>query len=425
MSQISRVHARQILDSRGQPTVEVEVGLSSGAVGRAAVPSGASTGAHEALELRDGDQSAFGGRGVLKAVANVEDELAGVLAGRDAAEQALIDRTMIELDGTPNKARLGANAILGCSLAVAAAAADDAGLPLYRYIGGARANRMPVPLMNILNGGAHADNSVDLQEFMVAPVGARTLADAVRVGAEVYAALKAVLRGRGLATGVGDEGGFAPDLESNEAALEVIMEAIAAAGYEPGGDVALALDPATTELYRDGAYHLEGEGRTLDAAGMVDYWEDLAARYPIVSIEDGMAEEDWDGWVALTERLGGRVQLVGDDLFVTNSDRLRRGIELGAGNALLVKLNQIGTLSETLAAMDLAGRSGYASMVSHRSGETEDTFIADLAVATGAGQIKTGAPSRSERVAKYNQLIRIEEQLGPAASYPGRSAFRS
>jgi enolase 1/2/3 len=425
MSQISRVHARQILDSRGQPTVEVEVGLSAGAVGRAAVPSGASTGAHEALELRDGDPSAFGGRGVLKAVANVEDELAGVLVGRDVADQALIDRTMIELDGTPNKARLGANAILGCSLAVAAAAAAHAGLPLYRYIGGARANRMPVPLMNILNGGAHADNSVDLQEFMVAPVGARTLADGVRVGAEVYAALKSVLRARGLATGVGDEGGFAPDLESNEAALEVIMEAIAVAGYQPGEDVALALDPAATELYRDGAYHLEGEGRTLDAAGMVDYWEDLAGRYPIVSIEDGMAEEDWDGWVALTERLGGRVQLVGDDLFVTNSDRLRRGIELGAGNALLVKLNQIGTLSETLAAMDLASRSGYASMVSHRSGETEDTFIADLAVATGAGQIKTGAPSRSERVAKYNQLVRIEEQLGPAASYPGRSAFRA
>ena len=425
MSQISRVHARQILDSRGQPTVEVEIGLSSGAVGRAAVPSGASTGAHEALELRDGDSSAFGGRGVLKAVANVEDELAGVLVGRDAADQALIDRTMIELDGTANKARLGANAILGCSLAVAAAAATDARLPLYRYIGGARANRMPVPLMNILNGGAHADNSVDLQEFMVAPVGARNLADAVRIGAEVYASLKSVLRARGLATGVGDEGGFAPDLESNEAALAVIMEAIAAAGYEPGEEVALALDPATTELYRDGTYQLEGEGRTLDSAGMVDYWEDLVGRYPIVSIEDGMAEEDWDGWVALTQRLGDRVQLVGDDLFVTNSERLRRGIALGAGNALLVKLNQIGTLSETLAAMDLASRSGYASMVSHRSGETEDTFIADLAVATGAGQLKTGAPSRSERVAKYNQLIRIEEQLGPAASYPGRSAFRA
>ena len=360
-----------------------------------------------------------------KAVANVEDELAGALVAREASHQAVIDRMMIELDGTPNKARLGANAILGCSLAVAQAAAADAGLPLYRYLGGARANRLPVPLMNILNGGAHADNSVDLQEFMVAPVGARTLAEAVRMGAEVYAALKGVLRTRGLATGVGDEGGFAPDLEHNQDALEVIIEAIRAAGYAPGEEIALALDPASTELYRDGAYHLEGEGRTLDAAGMVDYWADLVDRYPIISIEDGMAEEDWDGWVALTERLGDRVQLVGDDLFVTNSERLSRGIELGAGNAILIKLNQIGTLSETLAAMDLAGRSGFAAMVSHRSGETEDTFIADLAVATGAGQIKTGAPSRSERVAKYNQLIRIEEQLGPAASYPGRSAFRA
>jgi enolase len=425
MSQIARVHARQILDSRGQPTVEVEVGLASGAVGRAAVPSGASTGAFEALELRDGEASVYGGKGVMKAVANVEDELAGVLVGRDASDQAVIDRTMIEFDGTPNKARLGANAILGCSLAVAQAAAADAGLPLYRYLGGARANRLPVPLMNILNGGAHADNSVDLQEFMVAPVGARTFADAVRMGAEVYARLKTVLRGRGLATGVGDEGGFAPDLDSNQEALEVIMEAITAAGYTPGDDIALALDPATTELYRDGAYHLEGEGRTLDAEGMVGYWTELCERYPIVSIEDGMAEEDWDGWVELTSRLGDRVQLVGDDLFVTNSKRLEKGIELGAGNALLVKVNQIGTLSETLAAMDLASRSGYASMVSHRSGETEDTFIADLAVATGAGQIKTGAPSRSERVAKYNQLIRIEEQLGPAAAYPGRSAFRA
>ncbi|MBJ7456377.1 MAG: phosphopyruvate hydratase [Thermoleophilia bacterium] len=425
MSKIASVHARQILDSRGQPTVEVEVGLVSGAIGRAAVPSGASTGAFEALELRDGDSSMYGGKGVMKAVANVEDELAGVLVGKDAASQAMIDRTMIEFDGTPNKARLGANAILGCSLAVAAAAAQDAGLPLYRYIGGARANRLPVPMMNILNGGAHADNSVDLQEFMVAPIGARTFADAVRMGAEIYGQLKSVLRARGLATGVGDEGGFAPDLESNEAALTVIMEAIAAAGYRAGTDVALALDPATTEFYRDGAYHLDGEGRTLDSAEMVDYWVDLVERYPIISIEDGMAEEDWDGWVALTERLGAKVQLVGDDLFVTNSTRLQKGIDLGAGNALLVKVNQIGTLSETLAAMDLASRSGYASMVSHRSGETEDTFIADLAVATGAGQIKTGAPSRSERVAKYNQLIRIEEQLGPAASYPGRSAFRA
>ncbi len=425
MSKIASVHARQILDSRGQPTVEVDVALESGAVGRAAVPSGASTGAFEALELRDGDAQVYGGKGVMKAVANVEDELAGVLVGAEASQQAVIDRTMIEFDGTPNKARLGANAILGCSMAVAQAAAVDAGLPLYRYLGGARANRLPVPLMNILNGGAHADNSVDLQEFMVAPIGARTFAEAVQMGAEVYGSLKSGLRSRGLATGVGDEGGFAPDLPTNQAALDIIVEAITAAGYAPGVDVALALDPATTELYHDGAYHLEGEGRTLDAAGMVDFWVDLVDRYPIISIEDGMAEEDWDGWVALTKALGDRVQLVGDDLFVTNSIRLEKGIELGAGNALLVKVNQIGTLSETLGAMDLASRSGYASMVSHRSGETEDTFIADLAVATGAGQIKTGAPSRSERVAKYNQLIRIEEQLGPAASYPGRSAFRA
>jgi enolase len=425
MSQIARVHARQILDSRGQPTVEVEVGLDSGVSGRAAVPSGASTGAYEALELRDGDTSAFGGKGVMKAVANVEDELAGLLVGQDAALQAVIDRTMIELDGTPNKERLGANAILGCSMAVAQAAANDARLPLYRYLGGARANRLPVPLMNILNGGVHADNSVDLQEFMVAPVGARTLTDAVRMGAEVYAALKTVLRARGAATGVGDEGGFAPDLDSNREALEVIVEAIGAAGYAPGTDVALALDPATTELYRDGAYHLEGEGRTLDAAGMVEYWVDLVDRYPIVSIEDGMAEEDWEGWTMLTERLGDRIQLVGDDLFVTNTSRLEKGIEIGAANAILIKLNQIGTLSETLAAMDLASRSGYASVVSHRSGETEDTFIADLAVATGAGQIKTGSASRTDRVCKYNQLLRIEEELGDAASYPGRSAFRA
>ncbi|MFP5450576.1 MAG: phosphopyruvate hydratase [Thermoleophilia bacterium] len=425
MSAIARVNARQILDSRGQPTVEVEVALESGARGRAAVPSGASTGAFEALELRDGDSQAYNGKGVMKAVANVEDELAGVLAGLDAYNQILVDRRMIDLDGTPNKGRLGANAILGCSLAVAQAAANDAGLPLYRYLGGARANRLPVPLMNILNGGAHADNSVDLQEFMVAPVGARTFADAVRMGSEVYTALKGVLRSRGLATGVGDEGGFAPDLASNREALEVIMEAIASAGYTPGEEIALALDPATTELYRDGAYHLEGEGRVLTSAELVEFWAELVDLYPIVSIEDGMAEEDWEGWEALTARLGDRVQLVGDDLFVTNSERLQQGIDREAGNAILIKLNQIGTLSETLSAMDLAGRAGFASMVSHRSGETEDTFIADLAVATGAGQIKTGAPSRSERVAKYNQLIRIEEQLGPAAQYPGRSAFRA
>jgi enolase len=425
MSSITRVVARQILDSRGQPTVEVEITLASGARGRAGVPSGASTGAYEALELRDADPSAFGGKGVMKAVANIEDELAGALLGLEASDQAIVDRTMLELDGTPNKARLGANAILGCSLAVAQAAAADAGLPLYRYLGGARAHRLPVPMMNILNGGAHADNSVDLQEFMIVPVGAASFADALRMGAEVYQSLKSVLKRMGLATGVGDEGGFAPNLESNRQALDVIAEAVQAAGYDLGEEIALALDPATTELYRDGAYHLDGEGVVLDADGMVDYWVELVDAFPIVSIEDGMAEEDWEGWQALTARIGDRVQLVGDDLFVTNVSRLRRGIDEGAGNAILVKLNQIGSLSETLAAMDLAARAGFASMVSHRSGETEDTFIADLAVATGAGQIKTGAPARSERVAKYNQLLRIEEQLGPAASYPGRSAFRS
>jgi enolase len=425
MSQIARVRARQILDSRGQPTVEVEISLASGAVGRAAVPSGASTGAFEAVELRDGDSGAYGGKGVMKAVANVEDELAGVLIGLEADNQAVVDRTMIELDGSPNKGRLGANAILGCSLATAQAAATEAGLPLYRYLGGARANRLPVPMMNILNGGAHADNSIDMQEFMVAPIGARNFSEAVRMGAEVYASLKRVLRERGLATGVGDEGGFAPNLESNQQALEVIAEAISAAGLRLGDQIALALDPASTEFYRDGAYHLDGEGRTLTSAEMVDYWVDLCERYPIISIEDGMSEDDWEGWQLLTERLGSRVQLVGDDLFVTNVNRLKMGIDRKAGNAILIKLNQIGTLSETLAAMDMASRAGFACMVSHRSGETEDTFIADLAVATGAGQIKTGAPSRSERVAKYNQLIRIEEFLGPAASYPGASAFRA
>jgi enolase len=424
MTAIARVHARQILDSRGQPTVEVEVGLESGAVGRAAVPSGASTGVHEALELRDTDQEAFGGRGVSRAVANVVHELADALAGMDAANQAMVDRTMIELDGTPNKSRLGANAILGCSLAVAQAAAAHARQPLYRYLGGARAHVLPVPMMNILNGGVHADNSVDLQEFMVAPIGAGSFAEALRMGAEIYAALKTVLRGRGLSTAVGDEGGFAPDLESNEAALGIIMDAIEAAGYTAGEDVALALDPAASEFHSDGVYRLEGEGRTLDADGMVEYWRGLCDRYPIVSIEDGMDEEDWDGWGTLTAAIGDRVQLVGDDLFVTNTARLRRGIQAGVANAILIKLNQIGSLSETLAAMELAADAGYRSMVSHRSGETEDVFIADLVVATGAGQIKTGAPARSERVAKYNQLLRIEEQLGPAASYAGRGAFR-
>ena len=425
MSKIVAVSARQILDSRGQPTVEVDVELASGAMGRAAVPSGASTGAFEAVELRDGDSGVYGGKGVLKAVANVEDELLGTLVGMEAADQAVIDRTMVDLDGTHNKGRLGANAILGCSLAVAQASAIDSGLPLFRYIGGSQAHRLPVPMMNILNGGAHADNSVDLQEFMVAPVGAESFSEALRMGSEVYSALKRELADRGLATGVGDEGGFAPDLEHNQDALEVIMAAIAAAGYEPGAQVALALDPASTEFHSDGVYELAGEGRTLTSEEMVEYWVDIVDRYPVISIEDGMAEEDWDGWTMLTERLGDRVQLVGDDLFVTNSERLQRGIDVGAGNAILIKLNQIGTLSETLAAMDLAGRHGFASMVSHRSGETEDTFIADLAVATGAGQIKTGAPARSERVAKYNQLLRIEERLGPAASYPGIGAFAS
>jgi len=424
MSKIARVHARQILDSRGQPTVEVEVELASGTVGRAAVPSGASTGAHEAIELRDGDAGTFSGKGVLKAVANVEHEIARVLVGKDATDQATLDRLMIELDGTPSKGRIGANAILGCSLAIAVAAANDASLPLYRYIGGARAHRLPVPFLNILNGGAHADNNVDIQEFMVVPVGAGSFAEALRAGAEVYQALKGVLRSRGLATGVGDEGGFAPNLGSNREAIDVIIQAIETAGYRPGADVALALDVAATELFRDGAYHLEGEGRSLSPDEMVAFLEELADAYPILSIEDGMSEDDWDGWKTLTDRIGGRVQLVGDDLFVTNPTRLRDGIERGVANAILIKLNQIGTLSETLAAIDIAAAAGYASMISHRSGETEDTTIADLAVATGAGQIKTGAPARSERVAKYNQLIRIEERLGPAAAYPGRAAFR-
>jgi enolase len=422
---ISRVHARQIIDSRGQPTVEVEVSLESGAVGRAAVPSGASTGIHEALELRDGSDAAFGGKGVSRAVANVVHELADALTGADASNQAVVDRTMIELDGTANKERLGANAILGCSLAVAQAAAADAGLPLYRYLGGARANVLPVPMMNILNGGAHADNSVDLQEFMIAPVGLATYTDALRAGVEIYGALKTVLSSRGLSTAVGDEGGFAPDLESNEAALAIIMEAIELAGYTPGDEIALALDVASSELHSDGTYRLAGEGRDLDAAGMVDFLAGLAERYPIVSIEDGMDEEDWDGWKLLTDAIGDRVQLVGDDLFVTSSERLARGIADGVGNAILIKVNQIGSVSETLAAMDLAAGAGYRAMISHRSGETEDVFIADLAVATGAGQIKTGAPARSERVAKYNQLLRIEEQLGHAASYPGKAAFRT
>jgi enolase len=423
MSQIERVHARQILDSRGNPTIEVEVGLRSGAHGHAAVPSGASTGEFEAAELRDGGER-WQGKGVTRAVANVEGEIAVAVAGVDASDQRGLDRTLIELDGTPTKARLGANAILGVSLAAAHAQAAEEGLALWRYLGGEAARVLPVPMMNVLNGGAHADNEVDFQEFMVVPYGAATFAESLRHGAEVFHALGRTLRERGLGTTVGDEGGFAPDLSSNEQALEMLLAGIEAAGYEPGAEVAIALDPATSELYRAGeGYVLEHEGRTLSASELADYWAELAGRYPIVSLEDGMGEEDWDGWKTLTARLGERVQLVGDDLFVTNSERLRRGIELGVGNSILVKVNQIGTLSETLDAIALAREAGYTAVISHRSGETEDVTIADLAVATGCGQIKTGAPSRSDRVAKYNQLLRIEEQLGSDAEFPGRAAF--
>jgi enolase len=424
VSAIEGVRARQILDSRGNPTLEVDLTLRSGARGRAAVPSGASTGEFEATELRDGG-TAWGGKGVTRAVANVNGEIAGELEGREAADQEGLDRALIALDGTPNKARLGANAILGASLAAAHAQAAEEGLPLWRHLGGAGARTLPVPMMNVLNGGAHADNRVDFQEFMVVPLGAESFSRCLQMGAEVFHALKGTLHARGLATAVGDEGGFAPDLDSNEAALEMLMEGITAAGYEPGRDLAIALDPATSELYSDGAYRLEHEGRTLSSAEMAAYWDELASRYPIVSIEDGMDEEDWDGWRQLTEKLGGRLQLVGDDLFVTNTERLRRGIDAGVANSILVKVNQIGTLTETLQAIDLAHRSGYTAVMSHRSGETEDVTIADLAVATGCGQIKTGAPSRTDRVAKYNQLLRIEEQLAGEAEFPGRSAFRA
>ena len=423
MSQIERVHARQILDSRGNPTVEVEVALRSGAHGHAAVPSGASTGEFEATELRDGGDRWLG-KGVSQALANVTGEIARTVAGIDAADQKALDDTMIALDGTPNKARLGANAILGVSLAAAHAQAAEEGMPLWRYLGGEAARVLPVPMMNVLNGGAHADNKVDFQEFMVVPCGAPTFSECLRVGAEVFHALKRTLHDRGLSTAVGDEGGFAPDLASNEDALKMLVEGIEAAGLRPGEDVAIALDPATSEFYRDGAYVLEHEGRTLSAPELADYWADLVSRYPIVSIEDGMSEQDWDGWKTLTERLGSNVQLVGDDLFVTNTERLRRGIELGVANSILIKVNQIGTLSETLAAIAMAREAGYTAVMSHRSGETEDVTIADLAVATGCGQIKTGAPSRSDRVAKYNQLLRIEEQLGSDAEFPGRSVFR-
>jgi enolase len=424
MSQIETVHARQILDSRGNPTVEAELSVRSGAWGRAAVPSGASTGEFEATELRDGGD-AWLGKGVTKAVGNVNTEIARAVKGRDVVDQAGLDRALIDLDGTPNKARLGANATLAVSLAAAHAAAAEERQPLWRYLGGEAAHVLPVPMMNVLNGGAHADNKVDFQEFMIVPVGAEKFADAVRMGAEVFHNLKKTLHDRGLSTAVGDEGGFAPDLESNEAALQALVEGIKAAGYEPGEQIAIALDPATSELFQDGSYVLEHENRTLNAEELTAYWADLAERYPIVSIEDGMDEEDWAGWSALTDRLGEKIQLVGDDLFVTSTQRLKRGIDAGVANSILIKVNQIGTLTETLQAITMAKGAGYTAVMSHRSGETEDVTIADLAVATGCGQIKTGAPSRSDRVAKYNQLLRIEEALGGDAAYPGRAAFKA
>jgi enolase len=424
MSAIERVHARQILDSRGNPTVEVELALRSGATGRAAVPSGASTGEFEATELRDGG-SEYLGKGVTQAVANVNGEIATAIAGLDASDQAALDGKLIALDGTPNKSRLGANAILGVSLAAAHAAAAEEGQPLWRYLGGESAHVLPVPMMNVLNGGAHADNSVDFQEFMIVPVGASSFREGLRYGAEVFHALKKTLHDRKLGTTVGDEGGFAPNLESNEAALELLVAGIEASGYKPGEDIAIALDPATSEIFDGGVYDLEHEGRKLSSVELADYWSVLAGKYPILSIEDGMDEEDWDGWKALTDKIGSTVQLVGDDLFVTNVDRLKRGIDAGVGNSILIKVNQIGTLTETLAAITMAREAGYTAVMSHRSGETEDVTIADLAVATSCGQIKTGAPSRSDRVAKYNQLLRIEEALGADATYPGRSVFRA
>jgi enolase len=421
MATIEAVVGREILDSRGNPTVEVEVGLDDGTTARAAVPSGASTGAFEAVELRDGDPKRYGGKGVEKAVENVDNRIAEEIVGYEASEQRAIDQAMIDLDGTPDKSGLGANAILGVSLAVAKAAAESSGLSLFRYVGGPNAHVLPVPMMNILNGGAHADSNVDIQEFMIAPVGAPTFREALRVGAEVYHALKSVLKRKGLGTGLGDEGGFAPDLPTNAAALDLIGEAVQAAGYSLGHDVVLALDVAGTELFRDGSYVFEGASKTSDE--MVAYYSDLVSNYPIVSIEDPLDEDDWQGWVAMTAALGSRTQIVGDDLFVTNPQRLARGIAENAANALLVKVNQIGSLTETLDAVEMAHRAGFRCMMSHRSGETEDTTIADLAVATGCGQIKTGAPARSERVAKYNQLLRIEEELGDAARYAGRGAF--
>ncbi len=423
MTAIEFVHAREILDSRGNPTVEVEVGLSGGALGRAAVPSGASTGVHEALELRDGEPTRYLGKGVQKAVANVNDVIGPEIVDLDAIDQVYIDQVMLELDGTPNKSKLGANAILGVSLAVARAAAEALELSLFQYIGGVAARTLPVPMMNVLNGGQHADNNVDLQEFMIMPLGAPNFAECLRMGAEVFHALKKVLRKRGCATGVGDEGGFAPDLKSNAEAVEVLLEAIQAANYEPGRDVAIALDPASSSFYRDGKYHLDGEGKVLDSEGMIRFYEEWVERYPIVSIEDGLAEDDWEGWKAMTAALGDRVQLVGDDIFVTNETRLLKGITEGAANAILIKLNQIGTLTETLQTIDTARRAGFNCVISHRSGETEDTTIAHLAVATNAGQIKTGSMCRSERVAKYNELLRIDEELGSVAVFPGATLF--
>ena len=422
MSDIVSVIGREILDSRGNPTVEVEVVLDSGASGRAAVPSGASTGEHEAVELRDGG-SRYLGKGVTRAVDAVNGEIAELLAGVEVYEQRYIDTELLALDGTDNKGRIGANAILGTSLAVARAAADDLGLPLYRYVGGPNSHVLPVPMMNVVNGGAHADNTIDMQEFMIMPVGAPSFSEALRWGTETYHTLKKVLHDRGLSTAVGDEGGFAPDLPTNEDAIKILLEAIEKAGYRPGDDIAIAMDPAMSELYRDGAYHLTGEGKVLSPAEMVAYWQRIVDNYPIVSIEDGMHEDDWDGWAALTAAVGHRVQLVGDDLFVTNVRRLRTGIERKVANAVLVKVNQIGSLSETLDTVELAMRHGYSSVMSHRSGETEDSTIADLAVATNCGQIKTGAPARSDRVAKYNQLLRIEEQLGESAAFRGRTAL--
>jgi enolase len=422
LSTIEHVIGREVLDSRGNPTVEAEVVLDSGARGRAIVPSGASTGIREAVELRDGGER-FSGKGVLRAVANVNGEIAEAVRGLDALDQRAVDLTMVDLDGTPDKGRLGANAMLAVSIASAKALADDLEIPLYRSIGGANAHALPVPMFNVLNGGAHADNSVDFQEFMLMPVGAASFSEALRWGAETYHTLRSILAARGLSTAVGDEGGFAPDLPHNEDAVKLLLEAIEGAGRVPGDEIALALDPATSELWDDGSYVLAGEGRTLSPAELADYWVDLVDRYPIVSIEDGMAEEDWDGWAAHTKAFGGRIQLVGDDIFVTNAEILERGIREGVANAILVKLNQIGTLTETLETVALANRSSYATVISHRSGETEDTTIADLVVAVNAGQIKTGAPARSDRVAKYNQLLRIEEDLGESASFPGRAAL--